>query len=231
VQMMRALLGNSGPIVREEYQQLPNISFDYAIMEKTARGVVLPSDFGWSDIGSWKSLYDFLPKDENHNVIAGDVLTRNTSNCLILGHDRLITANRLDSTVVVETADSVFVSDLESSRDVKEIVDILKRQDRKEYRKHKTETHAWGRSIILEDSSDLKIIKRMISPGSVYRETFDTRMLWQALVVRGEGLGMLNGRRVSLNPGEPESLVNPVRVSLETVSAEPLLIVETRLLS
>ena len=199
-------------------------------MEKTSKGVVLPSEFGWSDIGSWKSLYDFLPKDENHNVVDGDVLTRHTSNCLILGHDRLIAANRLDNTVVVETADSVFVSDLESSRDVKEFVIELKDQNRKEYRQHNTETHPWGRSTLLEESEDLVIVKRLILPGSVYRETFDTSMLWQILAVKGEGMGMLNGRRVSLAPGDTESLVNPVRVSLETVSHEPLLIVETRLL-
>lgn len=231
VSMMRSLLESGQPITRESYGQLPGISFDYAIMEKTDRGVVLPSDFGWSDIGSWKSLYDFLPKDAHHNVLGGDVVARHTSNCLILGHDRLIATNRLNNTVVVETPDSVFVSDLESSRDVKEIVDILKRQDRKEYRRHNTETHPWGYSTVLEDNTDLKIFKRMISPGAVYRETFDASMLWQVLVVRGEGMGMLNGRRVSLKAGAAESVVNPVRVSLEAVSKEPVLIIETRVLN
>jgi len=230
VQTMGALLEGGLPVAREDYQQLPNISFDYAIMEKTARGVVLPSEFGWSDIGSWKSLYDFLPKDDDHNVVDGDVLTRHTSNCLILGHDRLIAANRLDSTVVVETADSVFVSDLESSREVKDFVTILKGQDRKEYRKHNTETHPWGRSTVLEESQDLIITKRLITPGSVYRETFDTPMLWHLLVAKGEAMGMLNGRRVSLKPGDAEMVTNPKRLSLEAVSQDPLLIVETRLL-
>jgi len=230
VQTMRALLLDGGPIKKEAYQTLPDISFDYAIMEKTARGMVLPSKLGWSDIGSWKSLYDFLPKDEHHNVISGDVLARKTSNCLILGHDRLIATHRLDNLVVVETADSIFVSDLDSSRDVKEIVDILKRQDRKEYRKHKTEAHPWGTSTILEDNTDLKITKRLISPGSVYRETFKVPMMWQLLVIRGEGTGLLNGRRASLNAGDSESLANPARISLEAVSEEPLLVIETRIL-
>lgn len=228
VQTMRALLLDGGSIKKEAYQELLDISFDYAIMEKTARGMVLPSKLGWSDIGSWKSLYDFLPKDEHHNVISGDVIARKTSNCLILGHDRLIATQRLDNLVVVETADSVFVSDLDSSRDVKEIVDILKRQDRQEYRKHKTEAHPWGLSTILEDNTDLKITKRLISPGSVYRKTFNVPMMWQLLVLRGKGMGLLNGRRTSLNPGDSESLANPARVSLEAVSEEPLLVIETR---
>ena len=170
-------------------------------MEKTAEGLFYRLIFGWSDIGSWKSLYDFLPKDENHNVLNGDVIARHTTNCFILGHDRLIATNHLDQTVVVETPDSVFVSDLESSREVKEIVADLKHQNRKEYRKHNTENHQWGRSTTLEDKSDLKMIKRLVFPGSVYRETFNASVCWQMLVIRGEGVGMLNGRRVSLNRG------------------------------
>ena len=83
----------------------------------------------------------------------------------------------------------------------------------------------------MEENNGLSITKRLISPGAVYRKTFDVPMLWQVLVVRGEAMGMLNGKRVSLKPGELESLVNPMRVSLETVSAEPLLIIETRLLN
>ena len=230
-QMMSALVDSDRPISAEEYQKLPNISFDYAIMEKTARGVVLPSDLGWSDIGSWKSLYDFLPKDENHNVIDGDVVARHTTNCFILGHDRLIATNRLDHKVVVETPDSVFVSDLDNSREVKEIVAILKHQDRKEYRKHNTETHQWGRSTTLEDKNDLTIIKRLVFPGSVYRESFTAPIRWQMLVIKGEGIGMLNGRKVTLKPGDAESMLNPVRVSLENNSEEPLLMVETRSLA
>ncbi len=120
-------------ISKKDYEQLPDISVDYAIMEKTHRGAVLPSDFGWSDIGSWKSLYDFLPKDDNNNVIKGDVIAKKTRNCLIMGNERLITANCLENMVVVETSDSVFVSDMDNSRDVKSIVTELKEKKRKEY--------------------------------------------------------------------------------------------------
>lgn len=229
VKMMRSILAIGRTIDTEAYRQLPGISFDYAIMEKTSRGVLLPSELGWSDIGSWKSLYDFLPKDEHGNVMDGDVLARHTSNSLILSHDRLIAANRLDKTVVVETGDSVFVSDLDSSREVKEIVAVLKHHDRKEYSRHKTEIHLWGRSTVLEEDGDLKIVKCLVYPGSVYRETFDTKLLWQVLVVRGNGMAMLNGRRVALGPGASESLTSPVRVSIESVSEKPLLMIETRL--
>lgn len=118
---------------KADYEKLPNISIDYAIMERTEKGAVLPSDFGWSDIGSWKSLYDFFPKDDKGNVIKGDVIAKKTRNCLIIGSDRLIAANCLKNMVVVETSDSVFISDMENTQDVKTIVTELKEKKRKEY--------------------------------------------------------------------------------------------------
>ena len=123
---MEDIVSAKDSIPLKAYAQLPNISIDYAIMEKTDRGVVLPSDFGWSDIGTWKSLFDYLPKDENNNVIKGDVIARNTKNSLIMGHERLIAINHLSNVVLVETGDSVFVSDMDRSRDVKSIVENLK---------------------------------------------------------------------------------------------------------
>ena len=102
-------------------------------MEKTDKGAVLPSDFGWSDIGSFKSLYDFLPKDDKGNVMIGDVIAQKTKNCLVIGSKRLVAANHLENMVVVETSDSVFISAMESTQDVKAIVAELKEKKRKEY--------------------------------------------------------------------------------------------------
>ena len=142
---IKTLAAASGTLRREDYQLLPNISIDVAVMEKTQKGAVLPSDFGWSDIGSWKSLYDFLPKDENQNVFHGDVICNNTHNCFIMGHERLIAANHLNNVVIVETPDSIFVSDIENRRDVKSIVATLKEMGRWECQQHTTASNPWGR--------------------------------------------------------------------------------------
>ncbi|VEN73927.1 Mannose-1-phosphate guanylyltransferase (fragment) [Candidatus Desulfarcum epimagneticum] len=142
VRDMRAMLSKGGEIPLEDYRRLPDISIDHAIMEKTRRGVALPADFGWSDIGTWKSLYDFLPKDENQNVISGDVVARNARGCLIMGHKRLVVANHLTDMVIVETPDSIFVSDLKNSREVKSVVEDLKKEGRAECRRHVPEYHS-----------------------------------------------------------------------------------------
>ena len=153
------------PIAREDYLKLPELSIDYAIMEKTARGVVLPSTFGWSDIGSWKSLYDFLPKNADGNVLGGDVIARDTRNCLVFGYERLIAVNRLQDTVVVETPDSIFVSDLEHSLEVKSIVSELKQRGRREYQEHRTRRHHWGAEALLEEAPHYRTARLEIDPG------------------------------------------------------------------
>lgn len=130
---MSNLFAAKETVAKADYEKLPNISIDYAIMERTDRGAVLPSDFGWSDIGSWKSLYDFFPKDDEGNVIKGDVIAKKTRNCLIIGSERLVTANHLENMVVVETSDSIFISDMNNTQDVKSIVTELKEKKRKEY--------------------------------------------------------------------------------------------------
>ena len=134
---------NNG-IPLDQYKKLPDISIDYAIMEKTKKAVVLPVDFGWSDIGSWKSLYDFMPKGKDNNVIEGDVILQNTRNCFIRSEDRLVVINDLENVVVVETPDTVFISDLENSRNVKTIVNKLKKEGRKECESHVKVFRPWG---------------------------------------------------------------------------------------
>ena len=147
---VKALAAGSDSINLEQYARLPNISFDYAIMEHTTKGVVLPSDFGWSDIGSWQSLYDFMPKDQNGNVIQGDVIANATHNCFIMGQQQLVAANHLENMVVVGTPDSMFVSDLENSREVKKIVTQLKTEGRKEHHQHPTRYYSWGHATLLD---------------------------------------------------------------------------------
>lgn len=138
LEKMQNIVSKDNSAQSELYEELPNISIDYAIMEKTGKGVVLPSDFGWSDIGSWKSLYDILPKDNNNNVAEGDVILRETKNSFIRGEKRLVVVNGLENVVVVETSDAIFVSDLNKSKDVKLIVNELKARNRVEYKAHST---------------------------------------------------------------------------------------------
>jgi len=231
LEKMKSIFKADKPIARKDYDQLSNISIDYAIMEKTAKGVVLPSDFGWSDIGSWKSLYDFLKKDANDNVIDGDVIVQDTRDCLILGHDRLIAANRLRNLVVVETPDSVLVSDLEHSRNVKSIVADLKQIGRSEYHRHRTISFPWGTRTLLEENESVKIARLILNPGA--RMDLDAIPDSTHHLVVVEGVAKITGRLKSqiLRQGKSAVYTNPIGIRIKNPDKRPLALIQIQLIS
>jgi len=225
---MKSIFKVDQPIACKDYDQLSDISIDYAIMEKTAKGVVLPSDFGWSDIGSWKSLYDFLQKDKNNNVIDGDVIAQDTRNCLILGHDRLIATHRLRDMVVVETPDSIFVSDLEHSRDVKSIVTELKEQQRREYQQHRSTYHYWGTAKLLEHKDNYAATELTVYPHSSLELPAQANTTYHLFVLKGqaklitgsEEKTLLSGEAVTCRAREQERIENATKTELSIIQLE-----------
>ncbi|MGD9174022.1 MAG: mannose-1-phosphate guanylyltransferase/mannose-6-phosphate isomerase [Desulfobacterales bacterium] len=226
---MRDLYRENTSISKEDYDQLDNISIDYAIMEKTARGVVLPSDFGWNDIGSWKSLYDFLEKDADNNVIDGDVMVQNTRNSLILGHDRLIAANHLRDMVVVETADSVFVSDLENSRDVKSFVNTLKRRGRTEFQRHRSVNHPWGIFKLLEHKDNYIAAQLTVYRGASFELPPLTDGTYYFLVVEGQAKISDGSKGKDLRAGETFTCRATANVNIENVANSDLHLIQVKL--
>ncbi|MEJ2655765.1 MAG: mannose-1-phosphate guanylyltransferase/mannose-6-phosphate isomerase [Desulfobacterales bacterium] len=225
---MKQLSVKGGSVSEKDYQQLPNISIDYVVMEKTDKGAVLPSDFGWSDIGSWKSLYDFIPKDAGGNVFDGDVISENTRNCFIMGYERLIATNGIRNMVVVETPDSVFVSDMETSRDVKNIVEKLKEKGRPEYQSHKTSYHSWGTLTILEMKPDFSVVKRHIYPDAMCEIESDEKVM-HLVVVKGAAKSTKNGRSKFLYTGESEMIEKHQMITIENDRDEPLVVIGVQL--
>jgi mannose-1-phosphate guanylyltransferase/mannose-6-phosphate isomerase len=213
----------------EDYARLENISIDYAIMEKTARCVVLPSDFGWSDIGSWKSLYDFLEKDENLNVVEGDVIAQDTRNCFILGHDRLIATNHLRDLVVVDTPDSVFISDLNRSREVKTIVSELKERGRKEYQQHRTVYHPWGLRKFFEHGSGYTACELSVYPNAAFLLPATASADHHLLVLQGRAAVTTGSVKRRLKRGESISCKAQRSVRIENAGERELVLVHIAL--
>jgi mannose-1-phosphate guanylyltransferase len=108
----------------------PAISIDYAIMERTANGAVVPLSAGWSDVGSWSALHDLAPSDEHGNHVQGDVLLESCTNTYVAARNRLVAAIGLDDVVIVETGDAVLVVRRDRAQDVKRIVDRLRKENR-----------------------------------------------------------------------------------------------------
>ncbi|MBI5323739.1 MAG: mannose-1-phosphate guanylyltransferase [Ignavibacteriae bacterium] len=120
-------------LVEEIYRQIQSESIDYAIMEKAKNVFVVEASFGWSDLGNWDEIYRLSMKDGRNNVIEGDVISINTSNCLVSSYGKMIGVVGVDNLMVIESENSIVICRRGYSDDVKEIVDFLRRKQINKY--------------------------------------------------------------------------------------------------
>jgi mannose-1-phosphate guanylyltransferase / mannose-6-phosphate isomerase len=145
----------------------PTISIDYAIMEKTRHGgVIVASDFGWSDVGSWDSLHQVKARDADGNTLEGDIVAQGTTNSYVRSKEKLTAVVGLDSVVVVTTHDAVLVTSMAEAPKVKKLVSKLKEVGRREASEHLRIHRPWGwyQRVDIGDRFQVKHIS--VKPGS-----------------------------------------------------------------
>ena len=150
----------------DKFADMPNISIDYAVAEKSQQVVTIPLTAYWNDIGSWDAIYDVLDKDEAGNAVKGDCLTLDCANTLMLGHDRLIAGIGLEDLLVVETDDVIIVAKRGESQKVKELVGELKKRGRREADEHTTMYRPWGSYTVLGEGPGYKMKKIVVNQGA-----------------------------------------------------------------
>ncbi|MBS3757262.1 MAG: mannose-1-phosphate guanylyltransferase/mannose-6-phosphate isomerase [Desulfobacterales bacterium] len=156
--------GDAFRLDEAEFGACPSDSIDYAVMERTGRGVMIPFEAGWDDLGSWAAIWAVGEKDGDENVISGDVLVSDVDHSLIFSSQRLVAGVGLSRQVVVETSDAVLVASMEKAQAVKHIVDHLKESGRREAVRHPWIYLPWGRAEIVDPNDELYVRKLMISP-------------------------------------------------------------------
>jgi len=161
---IRKLLDTGFDDLVSNFSRMPDISIDYAVMEKSENIVMLPMDIHWNDIGSWDSLFDVLDKDKDGNAKTGDVLTIDTKETMILGDRRLIAAIGLKDCLIVETGDAILISSRGQSQKVRDLINMLKDNNRKEVSEHMTTYRPWGSYTILEEGERYKIKRIVVHP-------------------------------------------------------------------
>jgi len=149
---------------QEIFRSCPSDSIDYAVMEKTNLGAVIPLDCGWSDVGSWSSLWDIADKDENGNASKGDTLLHDTRESYIHSTSRLVTAIGLEGIVVVETSDALLVAKKDNVQDVKLLVNQLSEQNRLEANRHTKVYRPWGSYETLVVSDRFQVKRIIVNP-------------------------------------------------------------------
>ncbi len=210
------------------FSRCPSDSIDYAVMEHCQRAVVVPLDAGWSDVGSWSSLWDVVRQDDNGNVIVGDVMSVDVRDSYIHAQDRLVAGIGLDEHVIVETSDAVLVARKDRMQDVKQIVEQLRSADREEHRVHKRVRRPWGSYECVNMGERFQVKKLVINPGAKLSLQFHKHRAEHWVVVRGEAK-IIRGEE-TLTLGEDQSTYIPLGAmhQLENAGDVPLEVIEVQ---
>jgi mannose-1-phosphate guanylyltransferase len=139
------------------FLQAPDISIDYALMERSGKVAVVACDIGWSDIGSWSAISDLVPVDENGNGAVGEVVLHDSSGCYVQSHDRVVCAVGIHDQIIVDTPDALLVVDRSRVQDVKAVVSQLKARAHDTYKTHRTVHRPWGTYTVIEEGPRFKI--------------------------------------------------------------------------
>lgn len=209
-----------------EFGACPSDSIDYAVMEKTERGVMIPFDAGWDDLGSWAAIWAVGEKDADENILSGDVLTSEVDHSLIFSTRRLVAGVGLSRQLVVETPDAVLVASMEKAQAVKHIVDQLKESGRREAVRHPRIDLPWGSVEIIDPNEDLYIRKLIIHPQShlSFSGHLHDNLSW--MVSAGGGRLSINNEKREIGQSEMLRVDSDADVYLENPHSTDLVVLE-----
>lgn len=211
-----------------DFEKIPSDSIDYAVMEKTTEGVMIPLEVGWNDLGSFDALWQTGQKDGHDNVLKGDVVTHDVKSSYIHSESRLVTAVGLENFVIVETKDAILVSPRDRVQDVKKIVKQLNDANRGESVTHQKVYRPWGsyETIDIEDRFQVKRIT--VKPGAklslqkhFHRAEHWTVVSGAAIVTKDDAQLLLKEDESTYIPlGTMHRLENPGKIPLELIEVQ-----------
>lgn len=210
------------------FKACPDVSIDYAVMEKTQSAVLVPMDAGWSDVGAFAALWEVLPQDAQGNVHRGDVLSHDSQNNLVMAENALVATVGLQDTVVVQTKDAVFVAPRSRASEVKQIVEQLKRAGRTEQQLHREVFRPWGKYDSVDASSRYQVKRITVKPGARLSVQMHHHRAEHWIVVSGTANVTLDGvqhlltenQSIYLPVGAVHALENPGKIPLELIEVQ-----------
>lgn len=148
------------------FSDVPELSIDYAVMERSSRVVMVPAQFDWSDIGSWDAFADLVPADAQGNRTQGNVMLENSRNCFVSSKNHLTAVLGMENLVVVETPDALLVTSHDQVQNVRSVVKRLKDSNSDAYKFNRTVHRPWGTFTVLEEGPRYKIKLITVKPGA-----------------------------------------------------------------
>lgn len=213
---------------QEMFGRIPDISIDYAVMEKSARVAVVPASFQWSDVGSWKAVSELVPADDRGNRVQGEAIFIDSKDCYVQSDSRMVAAVGLEGVVVVDTPDALLVASQDKVQDVKKVAQQLKLAKHDTYLLHKTVLRPWGSYTVLEEGTGFKIKRIVVKPGAslslqmhYHRSEHWVVVSGTAKVVNGEQDLLIRTNESTYIPaGHKHRLENPGKVDLVMIEVQ-----------
>ena len=210
------------------FEACPAESVDYAVMERTTRAAVVPTDIGWNDIGAWTALWEVGDKDVAGNVVRGDVMLEDAANNFVRAESRMIAALGVSDLVIVETTDVVLVAHKDRVQDVKKLVDRLKADNRCEHLTHKQVFRPWGWYEGIDEGERFQVKRIMVKPGEKlslqkhhHRAEHWIIVSGTARVTCGEAIEILTENQSTYIPlGTTHRLENPGKIDLHMIEVQ-----------
>ena len=213
---------------KEPFSKCPNISIDVAVMEKTKKGVVLPLDAGWRDIGSWDAVWEASKKTQEGNFVKGNIISENNNDCYLRSENKLLVCMGLKDLIVIDTNDAVLITNKKESQNIKNIVDNLKRKKIKEGILHKKVFRPWGNyeSIAEDERWQVKLIT--VGPGNQLSLQMHHHRAEHWIVVKGTAKVQINDKELILGEnqstfiplGSKHRLINPGKIPLILIEVQ-----------
>lgn len=214
----------------EAFAKSPDISIDYAIMEKTSNAAVVPSPFIWSDLGSWDSVWKVSKQDENGNVAIGNATLINTKNSLVMTHGAHLAVQGLENVAVIASEDAVYVGHLQDSQEVGKLVKILAghKKTSKLTETHPTSYRPWGGYTSLIQSDRFQVKRIFVTPGKKLSLQKHHHRSEHWIVVKGTAEVTIGDKvqvvreneSVYIPLGEVHRMANPGKILLELIEVQ-----------
>ena len=210
------------------FAESPSKSIDYAVMEHTEHAAVVPVDMGWSDVGSWQSLWEIAVRDGAGNAQEGDVVALNVTNSYLRSEGPLLAAIGVDDVVIVATQDAVLVTRRDATQDVKKVVEEIERSGRHHHRHHRLEYRPWGSYNSIDQGDNFQVKRVIINPGAEIGLQTHGRRAEHWVVVSGTAKVTCDDREFLLRENELTFVPPGAKHRLENPGKKPLHLIEVR---
>jgi mannose-1-phosphate guanylyltransferase/mannose-6-phosphate isomerase len=223
-----AQIGKDYIRIHENYQNCPDISVDYALMEKTQNACVTPLDTDWSDVGDWSSLADVLPADENGNVVRGDVIYENSHNCYLHAENRLLAVVGIHDQVIVETKDAILIAHKNHTQDVRKIVKRLQDKNSPLADNHHKVHRPWGSYESIANSPNFQVKHIILKVGGKISLQKHEHRAEHWVVVDGTAEVIRNEEIFILHANESTFIPPKTLHRLSNIGEKPLHVIEVQ---